>query len=75
MTRSSSSRTSNHDNRGELLLRHRHEGTDLQGDHARGTLAALVRIWRRPVTLVTIIDGKQKMLRFDGREHTEKSAG
>ncbi len=64
----------NHDNRGELLIRHRHEGTDLQGDHARGTLAALVRIWRRPVNLLTIIDGKQKMLRYDGREHTEKSA-
>src|SRR3954453_12080593 len=27
---------SNHDNRGELLMRHRHEGTDLQVDHARG---------------------------------------
>ena len=65
----------NHENRGELLLRHRHEGTDLQGDHARGTLTALVRVWRRPVNLLTIIDGKQKMLRFDGREHTEKSAG
>ena len=31
----------NHENRGELLLRHRHEGTDLQIDHARATLAAL----------------------------------
>ena len=33
---------SNHDNRGELLMRHRHEGTDLQIDHARATLTALV---------------------------------
>jgi stage V sporulation protein R len=64
---------SNHENRGELLLRHRHEGTDLQIDHARSTLSALGRIWRRPVTLLTVVEGKQKMFRFDGREHTEKS--
>ena len=38
----------NYENRGELLLRHHHEGTDLQIDHARATLTALVRIWRRP---------------------------
>jgi stage V sporulation protein R len=30
------------------LLRHRHEGVDLQADHARATLVALHRIWRRP---------------------------
>ncbi|HXJ18604.1 MAG TPA: SpoVR family protein, partial [Polyangia bacterium] len=63
----------NHENRGELLLRHRHEGTDLQVDHARSTLAALGRIWRRPVNLLTVVDGKQKMFRFDGREQTEKT--
>ena len=28
----------NYENRGELLLRHIHEGTDLDGDHARDTL-------------------------------------
>jgi stage V sporulation protein R len=64
----------NHENRGELLLRHRHEGTDLHMDHARGTITALVRVWRRPVNLLTVIDGKSKMLRYDGKEHTEKSA-
>jgi stage V sporulation protein R len=63
----------NHDNRGELLLRHRHEGTDLQADHARATLAALHRVWRRPVTLHTAFDGKSKLLRFDGKDHSEKS--
>jgi stage V sporulation protein R len=65
----------NHDNRGELLIRHRHEGTDLQIDHARETLSALARVWRRPVNLVTTVEGKQKMLRFDGKEHTERSVG
>jgi stage V sporulation protein R len=66
---------SNHENRGELLIRHRYEGTDLQIDHARDTLTALVRVWRRPVSLITAIDGKQKMLRFDGKDHTERSVG
>jgi stage V sporulation protein R len=64
---------SNHENRGELLIRHRHEGTDLQIDQARSTLAALGRIWRRPVNLLTAVEGKQKMFRFDGKEQTEKS--
>ena len=65
----------NHENRGELLLRHRHEGVDLQGDHARATLAALHRIWRRPVNLATVFDAKSKTLRFDGKEHAEKAGG
>lgn len=64
----------NFDNRGELLLQHRHEGTDLHDQHARATLTALERIWRRPVNLRTTLDNKPKMLRFDGREHSEKAA-
>jgi stage V sporulation protein R len=64
----------NHDNRGELLLRHRHEGTDLHEENARATLAALERIWRRPVSILTVIDGKPKSLRFDGKDHAEKPA-
>ena len=62
----------NHDNRGELLLHHRHDGVDLQMDQAKDTLAALGRVWKRPVNLVTRADGKGKILRFDGREHGEK---
>jgi stage V sporulation protein R len=64
----------NHDNRGELLLFHRHEGLDLHDDHARATITALERVWRRPVTLRTVLEGKPKLLRFDGKEHTEKAA-
>ncbi len=62
----------NHDNRGELLLRHRHEGVDLHEDNARETLAALERAWHRPVNLRTVIEGKPKSLRYDGTEHTER---
>ena len=65
----------NHENRGELLLRHRHEG-DGPADRPRPRDAgALRRIWRRPVNLLTVVDGKQKMLRFDGKDHSEKTLG
>jgi stage V sporulation protein R len=63
----------NHDNRSELLIRHRHEGTDLNDEHARATLAALERVWRRPVNLHTVLDGKPKLLRYDGKDHSEKA--
>jgi stage V sporulation protein R len=64
----------NLDNRGELLLKHKHEGVDLKLDHARDTLANVQRIWRRPVCLLTQVEGKGKLLRYDGRDHSEKSA-
>jgi stage V sporulation protein R len=64
----------NLDNRGELLLRHRHEGVDLQPDHARATLTALQRIWRRPVSLISVFDNKSRLIRFDGKDHAEKAA-
>ncbi len=62
----------NFDNRGELLLRHRHEGTDLHEEHARATLVALERIWRRPVRIHSLLDGKPKFICYDGKEHTER---
>jgi stage V sporulation protein R len=64
----------NFENRGELLLRHQHEGTDLKMDHARDTLMGLSRVWKRPVNLLTRVEGKGRLLRFDGRDHSEKGA-
>ena len=62
----------NYGNRGELLLRHQHQGVDLRADYARETLTALVRMWKRPVCVQTVIDGKKSIIRFDGKEHTVK---
>ncbi len=56
----------NDHNRGELLLAHRHEGVDLKVGYARDTLKNLERIWRRPVSLLTVIEDKPKRIRFDG---------
>jgi stage V sporulation protein R len=61
---------SNHANRGELLLKHEHRGVDLRQDYAQETLAALVRLWKRPVCLHTVIDEKPSLVRYDGKEHT-----
>ena len=58
----------NYLNRGELLLGHRHEGIDLKSDYARDTLRSLERVWRRPVSLLTVLDDKPKRIRFDGSE-------
>src|SRR3954471_3018398 len=48
----------NHRNRGELLLRHEHNGVDLKLDEARDTLANVQYIWGRPVHLETILDNQ-----------------
>jgi stage V sporulation protein R len=60
----------NFENRGELLLTHKHRGVDLRTDYAQAAMTSLVRIWKRPVCLRTVIDSKPSMLRYDGREHT-----
>jgi stage V sporulation protein R len=60
----------NYLNRGELLLGHRHEGRDLKLDYARDTLRNLERVWRRPTSILTVIDDKPKRIRFDGSEVT-----
>ena len=62
----------NYDNRGELLIKHDHQGLDLKADYARECMKSLVRVWKRPVNLLTVVEGKQVMVRFDGREHSTR---
>ncbi|MCC6996441.1 MAG: SpoVR family protein [Deltaproteobacteria bacterium] len=64
----------NFENRSELLIKHKHEGIDLKVDYARDTLGNLARVWKRPVNLLTRMDGKGKVLRFDGKDHSERAA-
>lgn len=65
----------NYRNRGELLLKHFHNGIDLRLDQAADTLANIQGIWGRPVHLATLVDGKVTTLSFDGTEHTTRSGG
>ena len=62
----------NYENRAELYLSHRHEGMDLRVDHARDTLENIQRIWSRPVHLETNVQGRRKILTYDGEKHTER---
>jgi stage V sporulation protein R len=62
----------NFDNRGEILLRHDHQGLDLRQDYAKEVMRSLLRIWKRPVSLTTIAEGKPVMLRYDGKEQTTR---
>lgn len=59
----------NHANRGELKLRHSHEGIDLDMDYAKETLKSLFQIWKRPVLIESRIGEQIKIFRFDGEEH------
>ncbi len=64
----------NFDNKSELLLRHIHEGTDLDGSQARDTLRNASKLWTRPVSLLTKVEGKGKMLRCEDQNISERSA-
>ena len=61
----------NYQNRGELLLRHSHEGADLRQDYCRDVLANLYAMWTRPVAIQTKLDDRKVIVRFDGSEYGE----
>ncbi|MDX9721210.1 MAG: SpoVR family protein [Myxococcota bacterium] len=63
----------NYANRGELLLHHKFEGTPLRLDYAREVLSKLFKLWRRPVNIETVVDGKGKLFTFTGSDHRETS--
>jgi stage V sporulation protein R len=63
----------NFENRGELLLRHSHQGIDLKQDYAQAVLASLYRVWKRPVQIETKVEEKRAMLRYDGKDHAIKT--
>ncbi len=65
----------NFENRGELLLRHDHQGMDLRTDYAKEVMRSLARVWKRPVNVTTIVEGKATVLRYDGKEHSSRAGG
>lgn len=66
---------SNYSNRGELLLRHEHNGIDLKLDKAADTLANIQALWSRPVHLHTVVENQPSLMTFDGANHTIKNLG
>ena len=65
----------NYHNRGELLLHQEYFGVDLKIDLAQDTLKHLHRLWKRPVHIETMLDGRPTLLSFDGSEHSFRPVG
>lgn len=61
----------NFQNRGELLLTHLFEGVEMQPDYVKATLQNLIKIWKRPVHVVTAVEGKGKIISFNGKDFEE----
>ncbi len=64
----------NFQNTGELLLRHDHEGIDLDMSHGRDTLENIHKIWKRPVNIYTVVEEKGKLLRCGPDGHSDRLA-
>ena len=62
----------NFQNKGELLLLHKHQGLDLDVKWARETMRALSEIWKRPVNVETDVDGQKKLFSYVAGEFSEK---
>jgi stage V sporulation protein R len=62
----------NYNNRGELYLRHRHEGVDLKMDYARDTIRNIHKIWTRPIHIETFVEDKKRLISFDGKDYSER---
>jgi stage V sporulation protein R len=65
----------NFENRGELLLTHLHEGKDMQPDFMSATLKNVYKVWKRPVSMVTVMEDSPQLFRFDGKEYTTHKLG
>ena len=63
----------NFENRGELLLAHTFEGVEMQPDYMEATMSNLYKIWKRPVAIETYFDNEKTLVRFDGKEVTQKA--
>jgi stage V sporulation protein R len=62
----------NYQNRSELLLRHEHDGVDLDGNFAELTMRNLYKIWKRPINLVTKYEEKEVVFHFNGESFQTK---
>ncbi len=48
-------------------------GLDLRLDYARDTLEHIFKLWSRPVHIKTVVEGKDKLLGYDGENHLERT--
>lgn len=60
---------------GELYLRHRHEGVDLDLRYTERTLPYVWRLWGRPVHLETMMDEKRTVFSYAGEQVVRREIG
>ncbi|HLG50263.1 MAG TPA: SpoVR family protein [Chloroflexota bacterium] len=56
----------------ELYLKHLYEDQEIDIDYAEKTLRYVYQLWRRPVHLETVLNGKGVVLTFDGEKNTKR---
>jgi stage V sporulation protein R len=61
----------NRGNRGELVLRHDHQGFDLDPGYSEAVLRNIYNVWKRPTVLLTMAEDKPIVGVFDGEEYRE----
>jgi stage V sporulation protein R len=54
----------NFENRGEMLLIHKHLGADLDLKYARETMRSIFSIWTRPVHIETEVEGRKRFFTY-----------
>lgn len=62
----------NYQNKGELLMWHKHQGLDLDVRWSRETMRALSEIWKRPINVETEVDGQKKLFTYQNGDFSEK---
>ncbi len=60
--------SSNFQNKGELLLKHSHQGVDLDFKMASETMRNVFALWKRPINILTVVEGKEIIYHFDGKD-------
>jgi stage V sporulation protein R len=63
----------NYENRGELLLWHKHQGVDLDPKWAEATLKSMSTLWGRPVNVETESEGQKRIMTWRNGEFSEKN--
>ncbi|MGH7142584.1 MAG: SpoVR family protein [Planctomycetota bacterium] len=63
----------NYHNRGELFLKHRFDGQEIDVNIAKESLKNLAAIWTRPTHLATVVGGKGRVVSCDGTNFESRS--
>lgn len=55
----------NFENRGELLLSHKHLGADIDLKYARETMRSMFMMWKRPIHIETEVEGRKRFFTYN----------